>query len=711
MANVGDLTAKLTLDTVGFEKGVSSVEGMAQKLAGGIGNVLSGVTAAVGASVAAVAAGVGKIVESSVKSYAEYEQLVGGVETLFKESAGIIEDYASTAYMTAGISANEYMNTVTSFSASLLQSLGGDTEQAAVMADMAITDMADNANKMGSSMESIQAAYQGFAKQNYTMLDNLKLGYGGTQNEMERLIRDAEKLDDTFSVVHEKTKKGVDKITYSFADVVEAIHIVQTEMGITGTTAEEASNTISGSLNMMKASWQDLLTSLSGGGVGLSQAIDNLVNSAETFLTNVIPVVEEALYGIGDLIAQLIPVIAERLPDLIATLAPMFLEAALSIVNTLIGSLPDLIQIIAKSLMGMIPDLVDAVVKTLNVLLKYILPVIAEVAIQLVLELGNGLVENFEYLYKATIELLASMTTAIIQHFPEFLELGAKLVLKIVEGILLAIPTFIVSVGRMLGIIEEADKTTKNNTESILSSVNNTYTDVDASISSMESRLSGFQSDTNTISSNVSSSVDRMGKNVKTVMVPVYDSMGNLIDHMKTTVEETKVSSDKITKSAVSLQSSVIDQNSEILKSNSKVEESMTALNEMYVSPQVDPSGVVDACNKMIESIEKVLDLLEALKRAGGSASAGSAGGGRASGGWVNAGSSYVVGELGPELITPTRSGYVHTAEETEDIFGGAGGGITINIQGDIYDDERSMTRKMTNAVRNVIEAELAYGI
>lgn len=190
--------------------------------------------------------------KQAIAGYADYEQLVGGVETLFKDSSGVVENYANNAYKTAGLSANQYMETVTSFSASLLQSLNGDTAKSAQVADKAITDMSDNANKMGTSMESIQNAYQGFAKQNYTMLDNLKLGYGGTKSEMERLIADANKL------AKEQGKAG-DMTINSYADIVEAIHLVQDSMGITGTTAKEASTTIQGSVNSMKSAWDNLL--------------------------------------------------------------------------------------------------------------------------------------------------------------------------------------------------------------------------------------------------------------------------------------------------------------------------------------------------------------------------------------------------------------------------------------------------------------------
>ena len=225
------------------------------------------------AAITAAAAGVAALTKASLQNYAQYEQLVGGVETLFKNSSKKVQQYAANAYKTAGMSANEYMETVTSFSASLLQSLENDTEAAAEYANMAITDMSDNANKMGTSMEMIQNAYNGFAKQNYTMLDNLKLGYGGTKEEMERLLVDADKLSDSFNLQVDASGN----LVYSYADIVDAIHIVQTEMGITGTTAKEAGTTIQGSVDSMKAAWTNLVTGLGDENADIGQLFDNLV--------------------------------------------------------------------------------------------------------------------------------------------------------------------------------------------------------------------------------------------------------------------------------------------------------------------------------------------------------------------------------------------------------------------------------------------------
>ena len=312
---------------------------------GKIGNaaVKVGKVMATGLAVGAVA--ITALGKQALDSYADFEQLVGGVETLFKESAAIVQEYADNAYKSAGMSANEYMETVTSFSASLLQSLDGDTAEAANKANQAIVDMSDNANKMGSSMESIQNAYQGFAKQNYTMLDNLKLGYGGTKEEMQRLLKDAQAIS--------KIEYDID----SYADVVDAIHVIQEEMGIAGTTAKEASSTISGSLSSMKSAWKNLLTGLGSEDADLSGLIDNFVDSASTVADNVLPRVEIILGGISDAIGKIVPKIAQKLPQLLQATLPALIQGAVGLVNGLVAALPALLE----ALLPQIPFIIEQI--------------------------------------------------------------------------------------------------------------------------------------------------------------------------------------------------------------------------------------------------------------------------------------------------------------------------------------------------------------
>ena len=299
---------------------ISSFQGKTESAGIKIGTIVKGFLTA--AAVKEIVSGITSIAKAAVESYASYEQLVGGVETLFKDSADQVQKYASEAYKTAGLSANAYMEQATSFSASLLQGLGGDTKAAADYANQAIIDMADNANKMGTSIESIQNAYQGFAKQNYTMLDNLKLGYGGTRGEMERLIEDANK-------VKEANGEMADLTIDNFADMVEAIHIIQSEMGITGTTAEEASSTIQGSIASLKASWENLLVGMADENANMDQLIGQFVESASTAAQNLLPRIEQTLLGVAQLIEKLAPIIIEKLPGMIQTLLPAFLNAAM----------------------------------------------------------------------------------------------------------------------------------------------------------------------------------------------------------------------------------------------------------------------------------------------------------------------------------------------------------------------------------------------
>lgn len=336
MANDGTVKIGVEVDEKEFQSSLSKLSSVAK--AG-----LGATTAVLGAATAAATAGtvaIGKLAQSAVSAYSDYEQLVGGVETLFKTSSATVMQYANNAYKTAGLSANEYMDTVTSFSTSLLQGLGGDTEAAAQIADKAITDMADNANKMGTDMASIQYAYQGFAKQNYTMLDNLKLGYGGTQAEMARLINDSGVLGDTMEV----TAQTVNQV--SFDKIIEAIHVVQERIGITGTTAQEASDTIQGSVSAMKAAWENLITGMGDENANADVLIENFVSSVETALNNLIPRLEVILSGIGELVTKLAPVIAEKLPGLMEALLPPLIQAAGLLIQGLAVALPDLLSVI-----------------------------------------------------------------------------------------------------------------------------------------------------------------------------------------------------------------------------------------------------------------------------------------------------------------------------------------------------------------------------
>ena len=318
---------------------------------------------AIMAGIKAVASGIKSLISGAIESYGEYEQLVGGVETLFGGSADTVIKNAENAYKTAGLSANAYMETVTSFSASLLQSMGNDTEAAAKKADQALTDMSDNANKMGTDMSSIQNAYQGFAKQNYTMLDNLKLGYGGTKEEMERLIADANALN---AAQGNYTNYSIE----SYADIVDAIHTVQTEMGITGTTAKEASTTIEGSINAMKSAYANFVTGLGDQNADIGALTEQLIESAGTVAENVLPLIENVVESIvkavqeqgPEMITKFVAYATEKLPDILK----LGLQLVLSLVKGLAQNLPQLVQgtltmvdTIVKAFVNSLPDIIE----------------------------------------------------------------------------------------------------------------------------------------------------------------------------------------------------------------------------------------------------------------------------------------------------------------------------------------------------------------
>lgn len=307
--------------TAGIDGGVKRSSG----LLAGLGTVARGVGTVAAAGMTALTGAVTAIGGAALSAYADYEQLVGGVDTLFGSASGQLQAYAADAYKTCGMSANQYMTQATSFAASLVSSCGGDVAKAADYANMAMGDMSDNVNKMGSNMVDVQNAYQGFAKQNYTMLDNLKLGYGGTKEEMERLIADANKL-------REAQGKNADLTIDSYADVVEAIHTVQENMGITGTTAKEAATTISGSIGMAKAAWENFITGLGRDDVDFSQLTEQLLTSIGAVATNVAPRVAQ----IGQGIIQAFPIV---LAGLGAVLAPIVSEALATAWNIAVQAL------------------------------------------------------------------------------------------------------------------------------------------------------------------------------------------------------------------------------------------------------------------------------------------------------------------------------------------------------------------------------------
>lgn len=369
--------------------------------------------------------------KQAISSYADYEQLVGGVETLFKKSAPVVEKYANEAYKTAGISANQYMEQVTSFSASLIQSLGGDTQKAAEYGNRAIIDMSDNANKMGTSMEMIQNAYQGFAKQNYTMLDNLKLGYGGTKTEMQRLIKDASKMTD----VQKELGITVDGSSMSFGNIVNAISVMQKSMGIAGTTSKEASQTISGSVNAMKSSWQNLLTGMADDNANFEQLINNFVDSILTVGDNILPRIKTVITGISQMISgllkELVPKLVQEIPPLLQQTLPVLLEA----VSTSLQAILDVLPMVIDTISALIPQVISTLLS--------MLPQLVDVGIKGILSLISGINSAIPELISMLPTIIKSLVDTLLNNLGSVIKCGADLLLALISGLSEAIPQLI----------------------------------------------------------------------------------------------------------------------------------------------------------------------------------------------------------------------------------------------------------------------------
>lgn len=394
----------------------------------------------------------------AIKAYQDAmtdESIQAKFDTQMQAQALVMEN-ASKAYESAGISANKYMENVTSFAASLKQSTSDELE-AAKIADMAIIDMADNANKMGTSMESIQTAYQGFAKQNYTMLDNLKLGYGGTKSEMQRLLADATAIS------------GIEYDLDSLADVYSAIHVIQDELGIAGTTSDEAATTIQGSLGMLSASWSNLVAGIANPDMDLGVLIDNVVTSAETALGNLTPVIERALAGIGDALVRFTPIIADMLPGLVTSLLPPLLNSAMTLINALVESLPTILAILIEQ----IPSIINLIVETVITLL----PVIIDLGLQLILALADGIIDNLDAiipalvdvtltivdkltdpetlskLIEASLEIIIALASGLIDALPKLIEKIPVIISNLVEALIKNAPKLFVAAGELMGQI------------------------------------------------------------------------------------------------------------------------------------------------------------------------------------------------------------------------------------------------------------------
>ena len=393
---------------------------------------------------AIVAAGIGTALKAAITEGAALEQSIGGIETLFKDSADQMKQYAKDAYKTAGVSANDYMEQATSFSASLLQSVSGDTQKAAEAANQAIIDMADNSNKMGTNLEDIQHAYQGFAKQNYTMLDNLKLGYGGTKDEMERLLADAEKLT------------GVKYDISNLSDVYSAIHAIQDNLNITGTTAEEAASTLSGSLASMKASFTNLLGYWTIG-EDVKPYITQFVQSAATFLfQNLVPAIGNILVqlpsALGTFVATALPMIAEQgkkmitaLTDAIQNDLPKMLDEGAAGAENFIAGMVDKIPDVLTGIGEVLTKLLDAILTAL--------PKFAEKGAEIIKNLVSGLVSKLPDIAAGALKIITKISVTIINHLPDIIAAGVKIIVSVLSGIISAIPKLVAGLPKVVSAI------------------------------------------------------------------------------------------------------------------------------------------------------------------------------------------------------------------------------------------------------------------
>ena len=785
MADIGNLTAKLTLDTTQFSKGIGEVNGLVSGLAGGVGKALTGITATVGAAVAGATAAVGALVKESVQGFAQFEQLAGGAQKIFDQiDYAKIQADANNAWQTMNLSASQYLSLINNVGASFAATMGD--QKGYDVAKQGMQAIADYASGTGRNVEELN--------QKFAMITRASSSYQSIADQFSGILPATSKafLEQAQAAGLLDTKyKELTKVP--IAEYQEAVAAMLEKgvaaLNLTGNTAEETRNTVSGSFNGMKSAWNNLVVSLSQGGDAFSGALSTFIESVGNFADQIIPVISQALQGVSQLIAGLAPVIAAELPGLVATVGPMLLDAAVSIVNTLTAALPELMASIMASLQAILPQLsatiislidvligtvipqiitfgamlisslaeafmnnagqlstsfmsalnnviaaltevlpqiimagiaiiaalaqsfsenstliVGAIVQLMTVLLKSIienLPVIITAGLQIVIGLVNGILQNLSLIISAVLSIIVTFIKTIIEHLPEIFQAAVEIGLKIVAGVVFAVPILVVEIGKMLGIVEDGADEVDRHANNMTSSVNSTQTSIsgglDQIVSDLESSQAKISTTTKGLTETTSETVSVAQKNAQSVITSA-EATDKIVTATNYNIQYT-------------FKETLQAANEFMLSLNfilQKCVESMNELSKATASPKVDPSGVEAGCNAIVAAIDNAIS---AMNRLSSVSIGGGFGGGHASGGWMSAGTTYLVGELGPELITPSRSGYVHTAEETEDILGNRGGDIVIQIQGDVYDDERSMKRKVSKAVRSVIETELAYGI
>lgn len=456
--DVFELSAKLRLDKEGYDSGLDEAESRTTKWGARLSKAAKVGAAALGAAATAV----GAVTKKAVEGYAELEQLQGGVQTLFGDAAQTVIANANKAFKTAGMDANQYMETSIQSAAALINSLGGDQKKAAELMDLSITDMSDNVNKMGTTMQSVQDAYRGFSRGNFTMLDNLALGFAGTKEGMQQLLDKAQEIS------------GVKYDISSYSDIVQAIHVVQSEMGITGTTAKEASETISGSLASFKSAWSNLVTGFADKNADLDALITNVVETGKTAFGNLLPVAEKALGGIADFVGKIAPLLAQELPKIVQALLPKLLNAATGLITALGQALPQLlttlvtaiaqaapmfaqaaVQMINSLAMGIgaaAPKLVSAIVSGVVAMAQALVqnaPLLIQGALTLIQGLAQGLITALPKLIETIPRLIEALVNGIARNLPKIMKMGVKLVITLASAIVRSIPRLVVAVVKL----------------------------------------------------------------------------------------------------------------------------------------------------------------------------------------------------------------------------------------------------------------------
>ena len=447
-----DLVAKITLDSSEYEKGIQGAEEGTSALSSkwsAFGKVAGVAGAAAVAAIGAAAVGVGKLTKKSIEAYANYEQLAGGVKKLYGDASDEVMKFANQAYKTSGMSANQYMEQATSFSAALINSLNGDASAAAKQTDVAMRAISDNFNTFGGDITNVQNAFQGFAKQNYSMLDNLKLGYGGTKSEMSRLVDDANEYAKSIGMAGDLSMD-------SFSDIVTAIDLIQQKQGIAGTTAKEAATTIEGSLNMTKAAWENLVAGFADPDADLGQLMDNLVvaivgeGEGEGLLNNIIPAVQRAIEGIAQVIQQAAPILAEQFPVVVQNVLPTLIEAAATLIAGIISALPSLISVLVQQMPMIITTLARALVSAGGQFLS--------AGKQLISQLSSGISSAFSSLIGKVKGLAGRIPQAIKSGVGSLASIGRNLIQGLWGGISSAFNSVISKVKAMAARLPAAVK-------------------------------------------------------------------------------------------------------------------------------------------------------------------------------------------------------------------------------------------------------------